>query len=411
MGSEADLLAALSPARALATVREICSFGPRWPGSAGERRTREYLRRELDSIPGLAWETEEFPYLQYQPGVAQVRVSGSPEEVFSAQALIYAAPTADGPVAGQLVYVGEGRAEDYERLGQGGARGKVVLSDATRSYLAYPEAVRQGAVAFVLGTALPPALASRPGVAPGDLIRVGTASYSRTLQPIPGVSVSGRAGDELREVARRGGTVAVSLEATFRQSFGQNLIARYRGGGASAGRILVFAHYDSMWVGPHCFDDATGVAGVLELARAVAAARFPADLDFLWFGAEELGFWGSLGYVRAHERELTGVKALLCLDGFCSSLLEREIGVSPRLSEAVRSWVAAGNHRVDKWSVPPRPASDHVPFAELDIPVVWVTGFDPFYHTAGDTPDHLDEKAVREGLLLAAETLVRLVEA
>ena len=31
--------------------------------------------------------------------------------------------------------------------------------------------------------------------------------------------------------------------------------------------ILVCSHYDSMWLGPHAFDNASGTAAILELIR------------------------------------------------------------------------------------------------------------------------------------------------
>ncbi len=80
-----------------------------------------------------------------------------------------------------------------------------------------------------------------------------------------------------------------------------NIIATLRGTSLVAGAVLLAAHYDSVPAGPGAADDGSGVAGVLEIARILAArpaARHPVVL--LITDGEEAGLLGALLFVRDH---------------------------------------------------------------------------------------------------------------
>ena len=66
--------------------------------------------------------------------------------------------------------------------------------------------------------------------------------------------------------------------------------------GASTKQIIIGAHYDSVAVGRGAFDNASGVALMMQLADALRAAPTPYTLVFVAFGAEELGEKGSDAY-------------------------------------------------------------------------------------------------------------------
>jgi hypothetical protein len=73
--------------------------------------------------------------------------------------------------------------------------------------------------------------------------------------------------------------------------------------GATEERVVVGAHYDHI---PGCAgadDNASGVAGVLEVARVLAGHRFRRTLVLACFDDEESGLVGSLAWVAAHKAE------------------------------------------------------------------------------------------------------------
>ena len=66
--------------------------------------------------------------------------------------------------------------------------------------------------------------------------------------------------------------------------------------GVSTKQIIIGAHYDSVAVGRGAFDNASGVALMMQLADALRAAQTPYSLVFVAFGAEEAGLKGSKAY-------------------------------------------------------------------------------------------------------------------
>ena len=69
--------------------------------------------------------------------------------------------------------------------------------------------------------------------------------------------------------------------------------------GASPKQIIIGAHYDSVAVGRGAFDNASGVALMMQLADALRATQTPYSLVFVAFGAEELGDKGSDAYFES----------------------------------------------------------------------------------------------------------------
>jgi alkaline phosphatase isozyme conversion protein len=66
--------------------------------------------------------------------------------------------------------------------------------------------------------------------------------------------------------------------------------------GSSPQQIVIGAHYDSVKVGRGAFDNASGVALLMQLADALRAEETPYTLVFVAFGAEEAGLKGSKAY-------------------------------------------------------------------------------------------------------------------
>lgn len=80
----------------------------------------------------------------------------------------------------------------------------------------------------------------------------------------------------------------------------ENVVARIRGTDPS-GAVLLIAHYDSVPHSPGAGDDASGVAVLLETARALLAAGRPRnDVILLFSDAEEAGALGAQGFHRDH---------------------------------------------------------------------------------------------------------------
>jgi Zn-dependent M28 family amino/carboxypeptidase len=347
-------------------LNEICSLGPRWQGDEGERRVLGFLERFVTDALSVQLIKEDFGYLGFRPQKAELKILDSPDKYVVCQPLAYSASRA---VEGELIYSYE------EELSQTSLAGKVVITDALKSYEAYPKACEGGAVGFILGNNLP-----------GNLVRVGMTNYERKLGSIPGLSVGGEDTRILRELAGHGRKVRLEVIASSGNKIGYNLRVQQKGR-IDKPRILICSHYDSMWLGPHAFDNASGTAAIVELIGCFRNS--PYNLEFLLCGAEELGFCGSGAYVERHPKECREIAAVVCLDGICSDLGPVEVGVSERIAAQIKQLARQNGFCVDRWSIPPRPNSDHISFEPLGLPVFWLTTMDPYYHTAADVPENI----------------------
>jgi len=80
----------------------------------------------------------------------------------------------------------------------------------------------------------------------------------------------------------------------------ENIVARRKGTGDGRAVTLV-AHYDSVPTGPGANDDGTGVATLLETARALTAEpQLRNDVLFLFTDGEETGLLGARAFVAEH---------------------------------------------------------------------------------------------------------------
>jgi hypothetical protein len=157
-------------------------------------------------------------------------------------------------------------------------------------------------------------------------------------------------------------------------------------------------------------DNASGVAGVLELARRLAGQRasLRRSIVFVAFGAEELGTLGSAHFVKQPPLPLDGVVAMINLD-MVGRLRDHGLDVhgvgtspvwKPLLDEANRG--PGLKLRLHEGGYGP---SDHNSFYAAGKPVMFAfTGVHPDYHRPSDTADKINA----EGLLRVVSLVERV---
>ena len=249
-----------------------------------------------------------------------------------------------------------------------------------------------------------------------------------------------RAADELSRSLREAGASVTELPYEVSGHRYRNVIGSF---GPEAGRrVIVGAHYDAYMEFPGADDNASGVAGVLELARLLGTARLRGRIDLALWPLEEPPHFGSdaMGsFVHARSLADAGVPVLAMLSlemigcfrdepgsqqlpvsllklvypttGNFIAVVGRpsEIGLVRRVKGSMRS---ASDLPVRSMNAPQGfPAidlSDHLSFWRAGYPAVLVTDTafyrNPRYHTSADTPDTLDAARmakVVDGVLLA----------
>jgi Zn-dependent M28 family amino/carboxypeptidase len=91
----------------------------------------------------------------------------------------------------------------------------------------------------------------------------------------------------------------LGLTVVFQGAEQRNVVALLKGTNAAPREVvMVGAHYDSAKKSPGATDNGAGVAIVLEQARNLHNKKFPYDIKFAFWNAEETGGNGSKAYVK-----------------------------------------------------------------------------------------------------------------
>jgi Zn-dependent M28 family amino/carboxypeptidase len=369
---------AISADRLMEHVQVLSSdeYGGRAPGSEGEEKTVAYLTEKFKEI-GLGPGNPDGTYVQNVPLVSitatdesrlLIEKNGAEEEL--SRGLDYVAWTKRVveavDVDADLVFVGYGVVapeygwDDYKDVD---VRGKVLVmlvndppaegkfgGDAMTYYgrwtYKYEIAARKGAAgAFIIHETVP---AGYPwevvtGSWAGEQFDLVTANKNEDRVGVEGWfsleaarSLFERAGLDLaaeKEKAKTsdfrpvplGSEVRANIKNALRTVESKNVVARLEGTEAADEVILYMAHWDHLGtqkgegdiIFNGAFDNATGTAGLLELARAFSALdpKPRRSVVFLAVTAEEQGLLGSRFYAENPLYPLASTVAAINMDG------------------------------------------------------------------------------------------------
>ncbi|MBA2544983.1 MAG: M20/M25/M40 family metallo-hydrolase [Deltaproteobacteria bacterium] len=226
-------------------------------------------------------------------------------------------------------------------------------------------------------------------------------SAAESQAGIPVVVVTRKAGAALRK-GNHTAKLTVALEAVRAKT--HNLVGVIKAGAATKlpGIVVVGAHLDHLGHGgpsaldpgthaPHngADDNASGIAGLIEVARVLAAKKseLQRDIYVVAFSAEEMGTLGSEHYVK-HPPSKEPIVAMLNMDmigrmkmnqlfvnGGDSAKEWKELVEPACAAQKVSCTVAGSGYG----------PSDHMPFYIAGVPVLFMfTGSHREYHTAKD---------------------------
>ena len=339
------------------------------------------------------------------------------------------------PVTASLVVLG-GRI-DPSRIQADSLEGKIVLwlADFSESGLAKVDAIGTAlatshAAAIIIvpsDTAVvagPAAAQSRERV---ELVRPEGLSFTAFMAKEAAIARQDSAlGAEVQAIRRATETVIRGLPITARlelrdrtvgRTSAPNVIGIVHGSDPALARefVVVSAHMDHLGVaagqaGDSIFngadDNASGTAGLVELARAFGRIRPRRSIAIVAVSGEEKGLWGS-GYFTAHPTiPLDRIVADINMDMIGRNWRDT-VGVIGREYSnlgQILDQVAARHPELsvtpvdDRWPAERRfYRSDHYNFATHGVPILFLSsGYSPDYHLPSDSPDKIDaEKEAR----------------
>jgi hypothetical protein len=176
--------------------------------------------------------------------------------------------------------------------------------------------------------------------------------------------------------------------------------------GKASERVLVTAHYDSVWRGPGAIDNATGVEGVRRIGEALAGRELERSVTLVAFAAEEIKLTGSRYFVdeaklRGELDAIVGVVNLDCIArGDKLNILASPEALLGRATEAARNLGL-----LDRYELETGPATGGVDshwFASAGIPAATILHF-PYdeYHLPAESPDLCDPQLLDDAVALA----------
>jgi len=225
-------------------------------------------------------------------------------------------------------------------------------------------------------------------------------------------------------------TLTVDLEVDVRrQSRTVRNVAGYLPG-LQPEYVIVGAHYDHLGLGeqfsmapsevgtPHlgADDNASGTAGVIELARWFAAQpKLRRGILFLAFAGEELGLLGSSYYVNNPLLPLERAVAMINLDMIGrvrdSKVYVGGLGTGSTFRQRLEPLFAEAPLQVEFSDTTGYGSSDHTSFTARQVPVLFFfSGLHGDYHRPSDTWDKIDAPATAKLLALVADVVRRLGE-
>ena len=148
-------------------------------------------------------------------------------------------------------------------------------------------------------------------------------------------------------------------------------------------------------------DNASGVAGVLEISEKLVASSPHRSIMFSTFGAEEMGLMGSRYLVENSPVEPESIQAMINLDMVGRLNEDRQlqisgIGTSPLFERILDSINATYNFSL-KYSAEGYGPSDHAAFYAADVPVIFIsTGAHTDYHTPSDSHERINYEGAVE---------------
>lgn len=327
---------------------ELVDIGPRFMGTDGAQKAVDVILDHVKAL-GLDPQIHEFDYQGWSPGKkVALFIDGQPQEAYAM--LGSHCGELGKPKRGTVRYMGPFAIWDrldWERFALVGEDG---------SLQAYLMGRREG-------PAIPQALPE--GIDHG----------------IPYVAISSETVHQLFEAeVRRGATgCAVSCEVQMDSGplascSGVNIAVNLPARGKR--RVLIGAHYDSLYSTPGAYDNAAGAACLMALAHQFIDGVDGLDIQLVWFGAEEWLLRGSHAYVETLEQEKRLPDFMLNLDGMGrGDTLEVWYGPDrwlPRLDRILEP--IARELGIDlKYIFPAPPGSDHAPFYDRGIPVCMLT--------------------------------------
>jgi carboxypeptidase Q len=412
------------------------SIGPRLTGSPQLKRANEWTRDQFTKYGAANAHLEGWTIARsWTRGTAAARIVSPTEHPLTIAAAGWS-PSTPGTVTGPVVYFDAKKKEEFAKF-HGKLKGAIVIYQDPSSLS--PPKPDDPRAQFSRPMQEPPAKIGEPalpdpyeaflqaakerndfwkqeGVAavlrdsnkPHGLLNMTDVSEEKYgVGPIPIAFITGEGYRMIFRMLKQG---PVKVEMAMSNSFSNkpvevyNTVAEIPGSEKPDEFVILGAHLDSWDLGTGSTDNGTGSMAVLEAARALAKLNLKPKrtIRFVLFSGEEQGLYGSQEYVKAHQKELDKISAVLVHDTGTGRVLT--LGLHDNYQD---------RERVDQVLAPlgelkllePRMArsfgTDHLSFDQVGIPGFFCiqdrAEYNLTHHSQSDTFDKVWKDDLNQG--------------
>lgn len=300
-------------------------FWSRFDGTEDARKAAEFILERFQHYGTKDPHLEEYRYQGWVRGPATLTVLSPTLRDLPCISLPYSHPT---QVEGKLVFVGDGTAEDYERV-RDQIPGNIVMAKTSsppghrwmHRMEKYDRALLMGASAFIW-------MQHVETLGP----ETGSVGWNHDAL-IPGIGIAKEYGDFLVRQMQRHGEVRLRITTTdqLKPMTAWNIVCTIGGNRFPHEQVILGCHVDGHDISQGARDPASGTVVVMEAARVLAsiAEHLDRTVRCVIYSNEEVGLFGSLEDVRRHQHELPNVRFMLNLDA---------AGVPRRMGFVLHQW-------------------------------------------------------------------------
>ena len=382
--------------------------GQRMAGTEAEARARDWAVKRLKAMGFANVRVEPFDMPVWTRGPESAAILSPYPQKLAVTALGNSASTGPQGVTGEVV--GFNSEAEFEAAPDEAVRGKIVFvshamprtqDGSGYGYFGGPR--RQG-----------PSVASRKGALAIVVRSIGTdhhrnphagvQQFADGVKPIPAGALAIPDAEQLQRILKRGKpvTMHLTLVSHVTQGSSGNVIAEVPGRDPKAPPILVGGHLDSWDLGTGAIDDASGVAITTAAAKRIMDAGRPLRTSrIVWFGAEEVGLFGGLDYLKKHGSEPHYAIAESDFGADRVWKVDSRLG-KDREAEAKALQLALAPLGIIPGALDKADGSDIEPLLVAGLPGVGLsqdgTHYFDLHHTPDDTFDKIDPEALRQNV-------------
>jgi acetylornithine deacetylase/succinyl-diaminopimelate desuccinylase-like protein len=392
--------------------------GPRVAGSAADARAVEWTVAKFKAMGFDKVYTEKVSYPLWERRSERAEIVAPFPQPLLLTALGYSAGTPKGGLTAEVV--GFDDLDALKKADPATVKGKIVyvsthmqrhkdghdygMGSATRTAGAVL-AAQMGAAAYLLRSAGTDAHSRTP--------HTGVTGFRDPKEAIPAAALSLPDADQLERVLKEGKPVSLKLDLDvgFAGTYeGQNVIAEVTGRRHPDQVVAIGGHLDSWDLGTGAIDDGAGVAIAAAAAKLIKdmPQRPDRTIRVIAFANEEMGLWGGRAYADAHAKEVSKFQLGTESDFGAGRIWRMSASVKPEARGAIEQ-IARVIEPIGVAYDATKPGGGGSDLSQMHARGMAAlsltqdgTDYFDYHHTANDTLDKIDPKALAQNVAVYA---------